>query len=115
MRQLEIVERELNLLAKRELELLEEQDTILRETLVQCGSEYKNRGCGKETPIKGLVYIQTLFYVRPRGCTEGDYWSEGEGGFDCPHCGLRNRLYKYNRPEIQKLRRLFLRVEECPK
>ena len=36
--------------------------------------------------------IQTHWYTPPRGCTEGDYWNEGELQFVCPETGIINRL-----------------------
>lgn len=84
-------------------------DSENSKTLVECIGNVHGKGCGKTTQIKDLVYIQTHWYVRPRGCTEGDYWNEGEGNFVCPHCGHLNRLY--NRPEIEKLRQLFKSIE----
>lgn len=40
--------------------------------------------------IKDSVYIQTHWYTRPSGCTEGDYWNEGEGLSECPKCKTRS-------------------------
>lgn len=66
---------------------------------VRCG------GCGKSTQIGKLTYIQTHWYVRPYSCNGGDYWKEGEGQYDCPKCGTRNRLY--NLPEMETLKYSF--------
>jgi transcription initiation factor IIE alpha subunit len=52
-----------------------------------------------------LTYIQTHFYVSPWGCTGGDFWKQGEGQFDCPKCGYKNRLY--DRKEFQELKHYF--------
>lgn len=80
-----------------------ELSVALSRTFARCTGS--GRACGRTTQIRNLVYIQTHFYVRPHSCTEGDYWKQGEGQFDCPHCGHRNRLY--DRPKLEKLKRLF--------
>jgi hypothetical protein len=85
--------------------LTEESNQLLGYTLVTCTRNCHGPGCGKATPIRELVYIQTHWYVEPHGCTGGDYWRAGEGNFDCPHCGHRNRLY--DRKPIEALRHLF--------
>jgi hypothetical protein len=48
--------------------------------------------CGKYHAINSLELIVTHFYVDPYGCTDGDYWVEGEWQFLCPRSGMRNRL-----------------------
>lgn len=48
--------------------------------------------CKKRCLIANTVLYQTHWYTPPRGCTEGDYWNEGECQFVCHHCGTRNRL-----------------------
>lgn len=85
--------------------LLAKRDVELSETRVKCESSVLGRGCGKRFPINTLTYIQTLYWCPPYGCTGGGYHANGEGQFDCPACGNRNRLY--NRPEIQELKHLF--------
>lgn len=80
-----------------------ELNGALSRTLARCTG--RGRPCGRSTQIRKLIYIQTFFYIRPHGCTEGDYWKRGEGQFDCPHCGHRNRLY--DRPGLVKLKHLF--------
>lgn len=42
--------------------------------------------------IEELTLYQTHWHVPPRGCTEGDYWKEGECQFICYHCNTVNRL-----------------------
>lgn len=49
-------------------------------------------GCGALHAIKDLTLRVTHFYVEPYGCTDGDYWSEGEWQFVCPSNGVFNRL-----------------------
>lgn len=82
----------------------------LSRTMVKCTSNNYGRGCGKSAKIGKLTYIQTHWYVRPSGCSDGDYWNEGEGQFTCPHCQHRNRLY--DRPEITKLKHNFRDVKD---
>lgn len=77
----------------------------LGRTFVRCTSSVLGRGCGRMTQVRHLTYIQTHWHVKPHGCSEGDYWREGEGQFDCPKCGNRNRLY--DRPEVQELKYVF--------
>jgi hypothetical protein len=81
-----------------------ERDDLLSMTTVEC----VRRDCGLQFWVRDLTYIQTHWYVSPHGCTGGDYWNEGEGQWRCK-CGHINRLY--NKPEIQKLKRLFRDVE----
>lgn len=69
------------------------------------------RHCISECAISALVYIQTHWYVRPSGCSDGDYFTPGEGQWDCPACGHNNRLY--NNPEIEALKHLFSRTIQC--
>jgi len=76
-----------------------------RRTIVQCTDSNYGKGCGMASTIADLVYIQTHWYERPHGCMGGDNWHQGDGEFDCPHCGRRNRLY--NRPDIQALKHFF--------
>jgi hypothetical protein len=87
---------------------------VLAHTTVKClGCCHKegfSKGCGAEHKICNLTYIRTHHYVRPYGCTEGDYWVESEGAFICPSCGHRNRTYE--RKEIQALQHLFKNIVE---
>ncbi len=76
---------------------------------VACTNSVLGRGCGKRSQIQSLTYIQTHFHVPPYSCTEGDYWTAGEGQFDCPKCGRRNRLY--DRPKIMDLKNHFSSIE----
>lgn len=48
--------------------------------------------CERRHQIGKLDAIATHFYVRPSGCTDGDYWREGQWHFVCPNTGVRNRL-----------------------
>ena len=42
--------------------------------------------------IKDCVAIQTHWYTEPSGCTEGDYWNQGEINIICPETNHRNRM-----------------------
>jgi len=48
--------------------------------------------CYGHHQVGSLDAIATHWYVSPSGCTEGDYWVEGEWHFVCPKTGVRNRL-----------------------
>ncbi len=49
-------------------------------------------GCQEAHKIGDLTAIQTHWYTPPMGCTEGDFWNEGELQFICPETGNINRL-----------------------
>jgi len=66
--------------------LKDSERRLLRRVSVKCHE------CGATHAIGALTYIQTHWYVRPSGCTDGDYYNNGEGKWDCPACGLVNRL-----------------------
>lgn len=40
--------------------------------------------CGEAHAIKDLTVRVTHWYTEPHGCTDGDYWTEGEWQFLCP-------------------------------
>ena len=48
-------------------------------------------GCGKLHKIKDCVVIQSHWYTRPSGCSDGDYWNEGELQIICPATDVKNR------------------------
>ena len=90
---------------RAKLEKLEHQRAVaLAKTQVVCGT------CKKPTTVQDVDYIQTHWYVPPSGCTEGDYWNEGEGQFMCPACDAVNRLYQS--PEIVRLKYMFRHVKD---
>jgi hypothetical protein len=66
-------------------------------------------GCGTKHKVNDLTYIQTHWYTPPSGCTDGDYWNQGEGQFICPTCGELNRLYE--RPAVMALKSFFKEVQ----
>lgn len=96
-RKIKSLTRHLNKIYKEQIEPINKQIDEARKNLKICclGNNY-GKGCGKKTAIGKLTYIQTHWYTQPRGCTEGDYWNEGEGQFECPKCGHRNRIYEYD-------------------
>lgn len=60
--------------------------------------------CKKRCLIANVTLYQTHWHVAPRGCSEGDYWKEGECQFVCHHCNTANRLlfkteYDYSKHE----------------
>lgn len=86
-------------------DLTARRNDVLSMTQVQCSKSNYGPGCGKKSMIREIAYLQTHWYTPPSGCSDGDYWNAGEGEWDCPHCGRRNRLYKL--PEVEKLKHLF--------
>jgi hypothetical protein len=83
-------------------------------------SEIQCCACHAKFPIATQEYIQTHWYTRPHGCTEGDYWNRGEANWICPGCGYRMRFdaspNKYDwmyRPELVALKPLFAKVHAC--
>lgn len=104
------LEKRLATLNERRAKLVEEINATIGYTEVTCLPSSYGPGCGLKMPIRELIYIQSHWYVRPSGCSDGDYWNEGEGYFDCIHCGRRNRLYE--RKEIEALRSHFRGVTE---
>ena len=100
---------ELQKIRKQKEKLLAQLDTLkteeqrcLSRKLIQCGY------CKKKTQINKLIYLQHYWYTKPYGCTGGDYWSQGEGGFICFKCNEHNRSYWL--PEIKELKYNFKRV-----
>lgn len=89
----------------RIVQLKKLRDGLKSKTVLVC--EY----CKGGHEIRNLTYIQTFWYVRPSGCTDGDYWNPGEGQWDCLGCGRNNRLY--DKPEIEAMRSLFKGIHEC--
>lgn len=81
------------------------RDKNLRHAEVSC------KFCRAEHQIGTLIYLQTHWYVPPSGCTEGAYYRQGEGNWDCPACGRRNRLF--DKPEITALKHLFVSKRDC--
>ena len=102
------IEKQLAALDVKRADLQVHLNTSVSRTLVACTGNCYGKGCGKKSQIGKLIYIATYWYIQPYSCSEGDYWQEGEGQFDCPHCGHRNRLYE--QPDIQALKHRFAKV-----
>jgi hypothetical protein len=103
------IEKKLEDLDRQRKELEKQRDDLLRKTLIACKGNIHGKGCGAALEIGELTYIQTHWYEEPHGCTGGDCWHQGEGEFDCPRCGLRNRLY--DRKDYEELKHLFKDVK----
>lgn len=92
----------------------ERAEHVARTSMFQCvtqlGTGGAGMGCGEMIQVGTAEYIQTLWYVSPSGCSEGDYWVPGEGRAVCPHCGHEVRLY--DAPEIVALKRHFASVKD---
>lgn len=107
-----LLEKEVRLAeVKQSLKEVQDELNELQKTdiLIECQSSVLGKGCGTFIPIGELTYIQTKWYTPPRGCSEGDYWNDGEGQFDCPKCGNRNRMYK--REVYENYKRSFGHIE----
>jgi len=116
---LEKANRKIKRVEARLSEAVEERAQLLRATLVKCENRFANnfnrpglKACGKSSEIGKLTFIRLLHYVRPYGCTGGDYWQadEKDALFVCPHCGYTNRLY--GEPDVLKLREYFAKTED---
>jgi hypothetical protein len=72
---------------------LESELTNLKQQEKQINSRKKFLcACNKMHSIRECGVIQTHWYVPPRGCSEGDYYNEGELQIVCPTTGTRNRV-----------------------
>ena len=70
----------------------------VRKLAVRCSE------CKKSAPLHRWTFIQNRYYVRPSGCTEGDYWVSSlfeHCDMECPLCGKRNRINF--RPDMEAL------------
>ncbi len=83
----EILKARLVTLEEETAQVQRELDEAIGYTEVECTSNCYGKGCGRMTRIRDLVYMATHWYVQPYSCSGGDYWREGDGEFDCPHCG----------------------------
>lgn len=93
------LEARLSEIAAESEEIRKKLDENARNRFVRC------KFCSTRTRVGRLAYIQTHL---ERKHDRGTYWARGEGQFDCPKCGGRNRLY--DRPEVMELRRYFASV-----
>lgn len=102
----EELKEQLNVLSEKSNKILSELRKRDGNTLIQCiATTPYGKGCGSAFKVKDIVLIQTHWYEPPYSCSGGDAWYRGERQFECPSCGLRNRLY--NRPDVDKLKGLF--------
>lgn len=75
-------------------------------TLTRC------QHCGCVHSISDLVFTQTYYYIRPHGCTGGDYWVGNEGYYSClhPECTKKiNRIFQES--DLFKLKDYFNHIE----
>lgn len=107
MRSKKAIEKEIGILRGRLSALDKELNESNSRTYVVCEDNCYGKGCGKRTQIRKLTYIRTHWYSNE---PYNEDWREGDGQFDCPHCGHRNRLY--NRAEVKKLKYNFGRIVE---
>jgi hypothetical protein len=79
---------------EKQLEELQEQaqQVISKINDKKARQKIKCSACDKYHAIQSLTAIQTHFYIEPHGCTDGDYWKEGEMQFICPETNVINRL-----------------------
>jgi len=80
------LEDQLEIINQEESKILEAIDKRNSRRTIKCVS------CDDFHRIRDLDAIQTHWYTPPTGCTEGDYWNEGELQFVCPETEVRNRL-----------------------
>jgi len=86
---------------QEEIRIREKIDKRNEKRSIQCS------GCNELHKIGDLVAIQTHWYTPPSGCTEGDYWNEGELQFVCPETGTINRLLFNNYDVPWEERRIY--------
>lgn len=78
--------------------LNERKRQVIRRMFIRC------RECRSASRLASWGFIQKLWYVRPTGCTEGDYWKHHETetcDLVCPKCRKRN--YIYNHPQKERI------------
>jgi len=79
----------------KELDKLSSKREILKQQLdiIRANRTFKCVACGKRHKIKDCEVIQTHWYVKPSGCTDGGYWNESDLMILCPTSPVRNRVY----------------------
>ena len=80
-----------------------QEKTLLEQKKIKCPR------CNKRHTICEISLIQEHFYVRPHGCTGGDYWNDAEIGFRCSKCG--NFITDYHNSEIKINKFLFKEIK----
>ena len=92
-----------------ELELtraLEERDNLKRQVNRDIdGALFSCPCCGHQVPIREMSWLYHNFYVRPHGCTGGDYWQRNKSRTaDYIECRCGERFYlPWFTDEMQKL------------
>lgn len=79
------ISKQLEQLETKKQKLLQHQDKVRSNRTFVCG-------CGKRHRIRECVVIQTHWYTSPSGCSNGDYWNEGELQIICPDTDNKNRI-----------------------
>lgn len=85
------IEKQISSLDKQIKTLEDERNKKRRSVFWPCPN------CGKKTRINKLGILTEQFYVSPSGCTDGDYWLEGDKPIHyiiCPKCDKEVRLYQ---------------------
>ena len=101
MNVLDRIAREKQTLNNRLSELRKQKLAALRRTFLKC------RACKKTSRLSNWVFLQTVWWVPPHGCTEGGYWRDEDVDtcfVGCPNC--QANIYIYNDPQKDKLRKM---------
>lgn len=80
--------------------------------------KFECMGCHKKTSISKLELIVEQFYVPPRGCSDGDYWTEGENPdfyVKCPKCNKEIRYYYFDYGQYLKPSQTDIKRNESAK
>lgn len=78
------------------IENIDKEIAALRERKVQLlkNKTIKCPKCEKRTALKNATIISNYHYVKPYGCTEGDYWTFSDNyHYYCNKCGNFTRTY----------------------
>jgi len=94
---------------EQQLEKLDEEKRKIHQKIKKRNKKraIKCVSCDKAHEIGDLTVIQTHWYTPPSGCTDGDYWNEGELQFVCPETEIKNRLLFNNFEVPYEERRKF--------
>lgn len=78
--------------------LLGSRKELVKKYKIRCGK------CGQRSMLSEWVFRQAIWYVPPRGCTEGAYWKndDPQSRFVCPECDAAYRVYDQEK-SLQKL------------
>lgn len=87
------IEKEIQKLENELVSAREKLHKALKSRKVRCESNCYGTGCGAYLTVGKLTYLQTWNYIQSYDY-DGSDWHPGEGQFDCPKCGHRNRLLK---------------------